>query len=174
MSLLEQFRQIKTFAFDLDGVLTDGSLQIFPNREFIRTMDIKDGYALQLAVKKGYHVLIISGSVSKPCAERLDYLGIKHVFMKVSDKEEVMAQYVLANQLKWQEVLFMGDDLPDLSVMKMVGLPCCPADAVQDIKAVSRFISTSPGGKGCVREVIEKVLRLNNDWPVAADATRSI
>jgi 3-deoxy-D-manno-octulosonate 8-phosphate phosphatase (KDO 8-P phosphatase) len=174
MSLLDQFRQVKAFVFDLDGVLTDGSLQIFPNKEFIRTMDIKDGYALQLAVKKGYHVLVISGSVSKPCAERLDYLGIRHVFMKVSDKEEVLAQYVLANQLSWNEILYMGDDLPDLNVMQVAGIPCCPADAVPDIRQVSRYISPFPGGKGCARDVIEKVLRLNNDWPVASGEISSI
>ena len=174
MSLLDQFRKIKAFVFDLDGVLTDGTLQIFPNREFIRTMDIKDGYALQLAVKKGYHMLVISGSVSKPCAERLEYLGIKHVFMKVSDKEDVLAQYVLANQLKWEEVLYMGDDLPDLNVMKLVGLACCPSDAVPEIQQIARYISPYPGGKGCAREVIEKVLRLNNDWPVGSTEVSSV
>ncbi len=174
MSLLDQFRQIKAFVFDLDGVLTDGTLQIFPNREFIRTMDIKDGYALQLAVKKGYHMLVISGSVSKPCAERLEYLGIKHVFMKVSDKEDVLAQYVLANQLKWEEVLYMGDDLPDLNVMKLVGLACCPSDAVPEIQQIAQYISPYPGGKGCAREVIEKVLRLNNDWPVSSNEVSSV
>lgn len=174
MSLLDQFRQIKAFVFDLDGVLTDGTLQVFPNREFIRTMDIKDGYALQLAVKKGYHMLVISGSVSKPCAERLDYLGIKHVFMKVSDKEDVLAQYVLANQLKWEEVLYMGDDLPDLNVMKLVGLACCPSDAVPEIQQIAQYISPYPGGKGCAREVIEKVLRLNNDWPVGSNEVSSV
>ena len=174
MSLLDQFRQIKAFVFDLDGVLTDGTLQIFPNREFIRTMDIKDGYALQLAVKKGYHMLVISGSVSKPCAERLEYLGIKHVFMKVSDKEDVLAQYVLANHLKWEEVLYMGDDLPDLNVMKLVGLACCPSDAVPEIQQIAQYISPYPGGKGCAREVIEKVLRLNNDWPVCSNEVSSV
>ncbi len=174
MSLLDQFRKIKAFVFDLDGVLTDGTLQIFPNREFIRTMDIKDGYALQLAVKKGYHMLVISGSVSKPCAERLEYLGIKHVFMKVSDKEDVLAQYVLANQLKWEEVLYMGDDLPDLNVMKLVGLACCPSDAVPEIQQIAQYISPYPGGKGCAREVIEKVLRLNNDWPVGSNEVSSV
>ncbi|MBX9783870.1 MAG: HAD hydrolase family protein [Chitinophagaceae bacterium] len=164
MNLPEQFQQIKTLVFDMDGVLTDGSLLIMPGHKFIRTMDIKDGYALQHAVKKGYHVVVISGSMSKACAERLEYLGIRNVFMKVKDKEEALAQFILSNNLKWSEVLFMGDDIPDLEVMKMTGLPCCPADAVSEIKAVSKFISTKKGGKGCVREVIEKVLKLNDDW----------
>jgi 3-deoxy-D-manno-octulosonate 8-phosphate phosphatase (KDO 8-P phosphatase) len=164
MNLLEQFQQIKVFVFDMDGVLTDGSLLIMPGGEFLRTMNIKDGYALQLAVKKGYHVVVISGSVSKSCAERLEYLGVKNVYMKVNDKEEVLAQFILANNIKWEEVLFMGDDIPDLTVMKQAGLACCPNDAVPEIKAVSKFISTFPGGKGCVREAIEKVLKLNDDW----------
>lgn len=174
MNLLEQFQKVKAFVFDLDGVLTDGSLIILPGQEFVRTMDIKDGYALQHAVKKGYHIVVISGSVSKACAERLEYLGIRGVFMKVKDKEEVLAQYILSNNLKWEEVLFMGDDIPDLEVMKQVGLPCCPVDAVAEIKAVSKFISTKNGGKGCAREVIEKVLKLNNDWILGATETAAI
>jgi 3-deoxy-D-manno-octulosonate 8-phosphate phosphatase (KDO 8-P phosphatase) len=174
MNLLTQFKQIKTLVFDLDGVLTDGSLLILPGNEFARTMNIKDGYAIQLAVKKGYHVLVISGSISKPCAERLEYLGVKNVYMKVKDKEDVLAQYLLANQLTWEETLFMGDDIPDLEVMKQVGLAACPADAVAEIKAVSKFIATMPGGKGCVREVIEKVLKLNHHWVEASTNTSSL
>lgn len=174
MNLLEQFKHIKTFVFDLDGVLTDGSLLIFPGNEFIRRMNIKDGYAIQLAVKKGYHVVIISGSVSKPCAERFEYLGVKNVFMKVKDKEEVLAQFLLSNHLKWEEALFMGDDIPDLEVMKLVGLAACPADAVPEIKAVSKFISTFQGGQGCVREVIEKVLKLNDHWLESSNSTAAL
>ncbi len=174
MNLLEQFKQINTFIFDLDGVLTDGSLLILNGNEFLRTMNIKDGYAIQLAVKRGYHVVVISGSVSKPCAERLEYLGVKNVFMKVKDKEEVLAQYLLVNNLKWENCLFMGDDIPDLEVMKMVGLAACPADAVQEIKSVSKFISSINGGKGCAREVIEKVLRLNDHWMQPSANTASI
>lgn len=174
MNLIEQFKQIKTFVFDLDGVLTDGSLLILPGNEFARTMNIKDGYALQLAVKKGYYVVVISGSVSKPSAERLEYLGVKNVFMKVKDKEEVLAQFLLANNLKWEETLFMGDDIPDMEVMKMVGLSACPADAVAEIKAVSKFISTFSGGKGCTREVIEKVMKLNDHWLQPSDETAAI
>ena len=174
MNLIEQFKQIKTFVFDLDGVLTDGSLLIFPGNEFIRKMNIKDGYSIQLAVKKGYHVVIISGSISKPCAERFEYLGVKNVFMKVKDKEEVLAQFLLSNQLKWEETLFMGDDIPDLEVMKLVGLSACPADAVPEIKAVSKFISSVQGGYGCVREVIEKVMKLNDHWLESSTSTSAL
>lgn len=174
MNLIEQFKQIKTFVFDMDGVLTDGSVILFPGVEFVRTMNVKDGYAIQLAVKKGYQVVIISGAASKAAAERLEYLGVKNIFMKVKDKEDVLAQFLLANNLKWEETLFMGDDIPDLDVMKLVGLPACPQDAVPEIKAVSRFISTCTGGKGCVREVIEKVLKLNDHWLQASDHTASV
>lgn len=174
MNLIEKFKQIKTFVFDLDGVLTDGSLLIFPGNEYLRTMNIKDGYAIQLAVKKGYQVAVISGSVSKPCAERLEYLGVKNVFMKIKNKEEVLAQFLLANNLKWEETLFMGDDIPDLDVMTLVGISACPADAASEIKTVSTYISAMNGGKGCVREVIEKVLRLNDDWVQSSGNTAAI
>ena len=174
MNLIEQFKQIKTFVFDMDGVLTDGSVILLPGIEFVRTMNVKDGYAIQLAVKKGYQVVIISGAVSKPAAERLEYLGVKNVFMKVKDKEEVLAQFLLANNLKWEETLFMGDDIPDLDVMKLVGLAACPLDAVPEIKSVSKFISTFNGGKGCAREVIEKVLKLNNHWLQSSGNTAAI
>lgn len=169
-----QFSSIKVFAFDLDGVMTDGSLGIQPEGEFIRTMDIKDGYALQHAVKKGYRVLVISGSFSEACLERLNYLGITDVWMKVKDKRSLLMSFLKNNALDPGEVMFMGDDLPDLEVMQSVGLPACPADAVSEIKSVSRFISSRPGGKGCVREIIEKVLRARNDWGIESTAISSL
>jgi len=169
-----QFNSIKVFVFDLDGVMTDGSLVILPDGEFIRTMDIKDGYALQHAVKKGYRVLVISGSFSQPCLERFHYLGIKDVWMKVKDKRALLLSFLKDHSIDPGEVMFMGDDLPDLEVMQSVGLPACPADAVSEIKSVSRYISSKPGGKGCVREIIEKVLRARNDWGIESTAISSI
>lgn len=168
------FNPIKAFVFDLDGVMTDGSLIIHPGGEFIRTMDIKDGYALQLAVKKGYRVAVISGSFSQPCMDRLHYLGITDVWMKAKDKLAVLNEYLSANELDNKQVVFMGDDLPDLEVMEAVGLPACPADAVPEIKAVSRYISARNGGKGCVRDIIEKVLRVNGDWNPAYETISSL
>jgi 3-deoxy-D-manno-octulosonate 8-phosphate phosphatase (KDO 8-P phosphatase) len=166
MNLLEQFKSIRTFVFDVDGVLTDGSLMILDDGQMVRKMNIKDGYALQLALKRGYRVVIISGGTSEAVRERLNRLGVNDVFLRVHNKQEVLTQYVMQNQLKWEEVLFMGDDIPDYIVMKLVGLPCAPADAAPEIKQISVYTSAINGGFGCAREVIEKVLKLNNDWPM--------
>lgn len=164
MNLLEKFTSVTTFVFDVDGVLTDGSLLILPGGIMARRMNVKDGYALQLAVKKGYNVVIISGGASEEVAERLHKLGIREVFMKVTNKAAILKEFLDKSQLSWNEILFMGDDIPDLDVMKQVGLACCPADAVQEIKDVSAYISPKNGGFGCGRDVIEKVLKLNGHW----------
>ena len=169
MSLLDKFKQITTFVFDVDGVLTDGTLFVFDNGQFVRRMNIKDGFALQLAVKKGYRVAIISGGTSDAVMERLNRLGINDVFMQVTDKNKRLAEYVQQHKLSRNEVLFMGDDIPDYEVMKQVGMPCAPADAVSEIKQIATYISLAPGGQGCVRDVIEKVLKLNDHWELHTD-----
>ena len=159
------FSSITTFVFDMDGVLTDGTLLLFPDLTTeARRMHIKDGYALQLAIKKGYKIKIISGSFSEEVKSRLSYLGVKDVSMSVKDKKKMLLEYLEKHQLRKEEVLYMGDDVPDLEVMKEVGLPCCPKDAALDILSTSLFISSYEGGKGCVREVIENVLRARGDW----------
>ena len=150
--------------FDVDGVLTNGNLLIMPNGVMARTMNIKDGYALQLAIKKSYRVLIISGGESVEVRERLNRLGVFDVFMKVSDKAAVLHQYMIQHQIQHENILYMGDDIPDLEVLKIAGLPCCPSDAVQEVKAIAKYISPVLGGEGCVRDVIEKTMKLNNDW----------
>ena len=162
--MLHQFKSITTFIFDMDGVLTDGSLTLLPTGEMVRRMNVKDGYALQLAIKKGYHVVVISGGYSKEAMDRLQRLGIDKVWMKVTDKITVANQFLQDQDLSWSNVLYMGDDLPDLDVMNKAALPCCPADAVQEIKDISTYISHLPGGSGCVRDVIEKVMKLRGDW----------
>jgi 3-deoxy-D-manno-octulosonate 8-phosphate phosphatase (KDO 8-P phosphatase) len=164
MNVLKLFKPIKTFVFDMDGVLTDGSVLVMDDGQWVRTMNIKDGYALQLAVKKGYRVVVISGASSDAVKERLKKLGVADSFFSVQDKKEKLSSFVAEHKLKWDEVLFMGDDIPDHTVMQVVGLACCPADAVAEIKSVSQYISHVDGGKGCVRDVIEKVLKLNDDW----------
>ncbi|RAJ02516.1 3-deoxy-D-manno-octulosonate 8-phosphate phosphatase (KDO 8-P phosphatase) [Chitinophaga skermanii] len=164
MNVLELFKPIRTFVFDVDGVLTDGTVQLFPNGEMCRRMNIKDGYALQLAVKKGYRIVIISGGKSESVVSRLQGLGITDIYTGIHDKKEKLGDYALMNDLKWDEMLFMGDDIPDYWAMQMVGLAACPADAVPEIKSISRYISPLNGGAGCVRDVIEKVLKLNGHW----------
>ncbi len=162
--LLQLFKSITTFIFDIDGVLTDGTVLVLNDGQMARSMNIKDGYALQLAIKKGYRVVVISGGTDLAVQTRLNKLGVTDVFLSVTDKPAALEQYMAQHDLKKEELLFMGDDIPDYIVMQMVGLPCCPADAVPEIKAISRYISPIDGGKGCGRDVIEKVLKLNGHW----------
>ena len=164
MNVLELFKPITTLVFDVDGVLTDGTLLILPDGLMARRMNIKDGYALQQAVKKGYHVVIISGGNSPEVKDRLQKLGVAGVFMQVKDKVEVLAGFLDKHSLSWAEILYMGDDIPDLQVMSKVALPCCPRDAVQEIRSVSKYISHLDGGLGCGRDVIEKVMKVRGNW----------
>ncbi len=164
MNLLEIFKRVRAFVFDMDGVLTDGSLLILPDGEWVRRMDIKDGYALQLAVKSGYHIAVITGSGSAPVAERLKRLGVTDVFQQVSHKVTVLKQWAEGKGLNPEEIVFMGDDIPDLGAIQFAGVGCCPADAAPEIRALSKYISSRDGGKGAVRDVIEKVLKLHNLW----------
>jgi len=164
MNIQDRFKKITTFIFDIDGVLTDGSVLLLDNGHQARTMNIKDGYALQLAVKKGYRVVVISGGKSESVVSRLQGLGIKDIYTGVHDKQEKLQDYVFENELRWDEILYMGDDIPDYLPMQLVGLPTCPGDAAAEIKSISKYISPLPGGQGCVREVMEKVLKLNGHW----------
>jgi 3-deoxy-D-manno-octulosonate 8-phosphate phosphatase (KDO 8-P phosphatase) len=162
--MLEKFKHITSFVFDVDGVLTDGTILVLPDGVHARKMNIKDGYALQLAAKKGYKIFIISGGDSLEVKERLQKLGIAEVHMKVANKSELLHILMTKHDLTAAECLYMGDDIPDKHVMQLIGLPCCPADAVQEIKAISTYISPYKGGEGCVREVVEKVMKLRGDW----------
>jgi 3-deoxy-D-manno-octulosonate 8-phosphate phosphatase (KDO 8-P phosphatase) len=164
MNLLEQFAPIRTFAFDVDGVLTDGSLMLTEDGHMLRSMNIKDGYAMQLAIKKGYRVWIISGGRSEAVRMRLNRLGVQEVHIGIDSKREFLHEIATASDTDYSTILYMGDDIPDYAAMQQCGLPCCPNDAVPEIKQVARYISPYDGGKGCVRDVIEKVLRLNNHW----------
>lgn len=164
MNVLEVFQKITTFIFDVDGVLTDGTVLVLENGLQARRMNVKDGVALQMALKKGYNVLVVSGGNSPQVVDRLNKLGVKYVFMSVNDKKTFIADYLKNNNINKEQALYMADDLPDIAAMKMVGLPCCPADAVSDVKEVVKYISPFKGGDTCVRDVIEKVLRHNDHW----------
>ncbi|MCC6251495.1 MAG: HAD hydrolase family protein [Bacteroidia bacterium] len=160
---------IKLMVFDVDGVLTDGSVLCFNDGEQIRNMNIKDGYALQLAIKKNIRILIISGGRSEAVIKRLNMLGVTDIFMSVQHKLPVLIQYLFEFGINPNEVLYMGDDIPDLECLKYVAAATCPADAAHDIKNVCNYVSHELGGRGCVRDVIEQVLRAQKMW-LDADA----
>ena len=155
-------RVINTFIFDVDGVLTDGTITIFPDGELIRTMHIKDRYALKTAVNEGYNVCIISGGTNQAVKSRLNGLGITDIYLGAHNKIDQLEEYFDIYDINPDHVLYMGDDIPDLPVMKMCGLAACPKDAVQEILDLSLYISQYNGGKGCVRDVIEQVLKVQD------------
>lgn len=160
----ENLLHITTFIFDFDGVLTDGKVTVINEHEQLRSAYVKDGYALQYAVKKGYRIAIISGGKSQSMSMRMESLGIKDVFLGVHDKVDIFKKYLTDNHLDASEVIYMGDDIPDYPVMKLVAVAACPADAVEEIRSISHYISDKKGGEGCVRDIIEQVLRLQGNW----------
>lgn len=163
-SYKEYLQNITTFIFDVDGVFTDGSLLITSTGEMLRKMNVKDGYALKTALTKGYNVCIISGGTNEGVRERLSALGVADIYLGAHHKEKPFQEFLQTKQIKPEEVLYMGDDLPDIPVMKLVGLATCPQDAVQEVKAISNYISHKNGGEGCVRDVIEQVLKVRSHW----------
>jgi 3-deoxy-D-manno-octulosonate 8-phosphate phosphatase (KDO 8-P phosphatase) len=155
---------VKAFVFDVDGVLSSPLVYLHPGGELMRSMNTKDGYALQYAVKRGYPVAIITGGKTPSVAMRFRGLGITDIYMGSAYKPDDLNEFATKYGLRMEDLLFMGDDLPDYEVMQLVGLPCCPADAVEEIKSVSKYISPFSGGHGCARDVIEQVLRLHGRW----------
>lgn len=161
---LEKIKHIKAFVLDVDGVLTNGMLMMTESGEQLRQFNIKDGYALQLAIKRGFKIAIVSGARSKGVEHRLKGLGIKDVYLGLDSKTEAYQEFISKNSLSSEQVLFMGDDIPDLQLMKLAGLAVCPADAVEEIKSFSHYISSRKGGEAFVRDIIEKVLKVQNLW----------
>lgn len=168
---MENFKQkltkIKTFLFDVDGVLTDGKVLVMQNGEMLRNLNSKDGYALQLAIKKGYRIAIITGGNSLSVKTAMHNLGVQDVFLSQHDKLACYKDYLYTNDLKEEEILYMGDDLPDYEVMKRVGIAACPNNAAHEIKEISIYISNRNGGEACVRDVIEQVMRSQGTWEIA-------
>jgi 3-deoxy-D-manno-octulosonate 8-phosphate phosphatase (KDO 8-P phosphatase) len=163
-SYKEYLQHINTFVFDVDGVLTDGNVLINTKGELFRSMNTKDGFALKTAVQNGFAVVIISGGTNEGVRLRLEGLGLKDIFLGVHDKTAVLSSYIAQHKIRPEHVLFMGDDIPDLYVMQEIGLPCCPQDAVPEIKEISIYVSHKNGGKGCVRDVIEQVMKVQGKW----------
>lgn len=162
----ELLTEINTMIFDFDGVLTDGKVHLTERGELVRTTNVKDGYALQIALKQGFNVAILTGGKSKVISARFHSLGIEDVFQNVTNKLNTVEKYVMEKKLDYSKVLYMGDDIPDYFVMKNVKVPCCPADAVNEIKEISVYISDHKGGQGCVRDIIEQTLKVQGKWLV--------
>lgn len=156
--------KIKALAFDVDGVLSAETVAMDSNGVPARTVNIKDGYAMQLAVKMGLKVCIITGARVESVRHRYEGLGVQDVYIAASVKTQVYDEWKAKHALSDDEVLFMGDDIPDLEVMRRVGCPCCPADACQEVQEASIYISNIKGGYGCGRDVIEQVMRAQGLW----------
>ena len=144
--------------------MTTGEVLVDGNGIPLRSSDVKDGYALQLAVRLGYNVAVITGGYSVSIEKRMAMLGVKDVFVRSANKVEVLERYMKTNDLKPEQIVYMGDDLPDYPVMKIIGLPVCPADASPEIKDISLYISNRNGGRGAVRDIIEQVLKAQDKW----------
>jgi len=162
--ILENFSKIKLLAFDLDGVLTNGKLLIHDENMWLREMNIKDGLAIQIALKNGIQIAVITGSFSSQVEKRLNYLGVSEFIQKSSSKSEALESLQNKHKISAEQTLFMGDDLPDLDAFKVAGLKTCPSDAVEEVKQQSDYISIFKGGEGCVRDVIEKTLKTQGKW----------
>lgn len=162
----DELKKIRAFVFDVDGVLSHQSQNLSPEGELIRTSCTKDGYAIMYAIRKGYVIAVISGGGAPGVQERLVKLGMKpeDIYLKIPNKLEALGEIVQRYALKPEEIMYMGDDIPDYNVMTQVGLPVCPLDACEEIKSVARYISDIRGGDGCVRDVIAQVLKARGDW----------
>ena len=156
---------IRAFVFDVDGVFTDGTVQVTTAGDQLRTMIVRDGYAVKLAVEHGYEICVITGGNHEGVRHRLRGLGVSEVHLGVEDKLTVLQKFFQEHNLNKEEVAYMGDDLPDFEAMQLAGLVSCPQDAVPEIKEISQYISHRNGGQGCVRDLIEQVMRVQRKWP---------
>ena len=164
MTYKENLKNITTFIFDFDGVLTDGKVYLLPPDQYVRTMNTRDSYAIQYAVKKGFRFVVITGGNNAMVRERMAYLGVKDVFLQAANKLPVFEKFVAENSISFENVLYMGDDLPDYHSIKKAGIGACPSDAAMEIRQAADYISPVEGGKGCVRDVIEQVLKSQGKW----------
>ena len=160
----ELLKKITTFILDVDGVLTNGKILITSKGKMLREMNTKDGFIIKYALDKGFKIFIISGGTNKGVKERLKDLGIKEIFLGEFTKKDTYEKLIKKYNLQMNEIVYMGDDIPDIPVMKKIGVPCCPNDAVPDVKQISIYVSKKNGGEGCVRDIIEQTLRVQNKW----------
>ena len=164
MNYKAKLHEIKAFVFDYDGVISDGNIWSANDTIIVRSGNIKDGYAMQYALRKGYLIAILSGGSGDSIRSRMKMLGVEDVYLGSHRKKEIFEDFLKDKQLLPEQVLYVGDDIPDYDVMRLAGVSACPADAAEEIKAVADYISHKNGGCGCVRDVIEQVLRLQGQW----------
>ncbi len=160
----ENLNHVKAFIFDVDGVLTNGNVLITTTGEMYREMNTKDGYAMKLALEQDFKIAIISGGTNEGVRSRLKALGVDSVYLGAHHKIEPFEDFIFSYHLNPEEIVYMGDDAPDIEVMTKIGVACCPQDAVSDVKEVSDYVSHKKGGEGCVRDIIEQVLRVQGKW----------
>lgn len=164
MNYKSKLHDVNTFIFDFDGVLSDGKIYVMGDGEQVRATNVKDGYALQYALRKGYNIAVISGGYSESMKLRYKEFQGMEMHLKVKDKVMMFNEYLKNHNLESKNVLVMGDDIPDYRMMLLAGTRCCPADAAEEIKHIVDYISPYPGGNGAVRDIIEQVLRLHEKW----------
>ncbi|MBQ3043322.1 MAG: HAD-IIIA family hydrolase [Alistipes sp.] len=160
----EDIACVEAFVFDVDGVMTDGGIIPTPDGDFIRKYYAKDGYALAYAIREGYKICVISGGRGEMLRRRLEMLGIEYIYLNCMDKIAAINEFMQTQNLDPQNVIYMGDDIPDLECMRLVGIPVCPADACMEVIEASRYVSEYDGGHGAVRDIVEQVLRAQNRW----------
>ena len=160
----KKLTQIKAFVLDVDGVLTNGGLILYPDGKFLRQMNAKDGYAIKLAIHHGYKIAIITGGREENIKTRLKNLGVHEVFLGANNKLPILKDFITTYELKSEQIVYMGDDIPDLESLAHVGFSCCPNDASYDVKKICDYVSQKKGGEGCVRDIIEQTLKVNNQW----------
>ena len=171
MNQLEQFKEITTFIFDVDGVLTNGEVIVTEEGKLLRKMSIRDGYAMKQAIEEGYRIDVITGGKSEGVKIRLQNLGITDIYTGIRDKLEAYEEFISKYEINPDQILYMGDDLPDYPVMRKVGLPTCTRNAAPEIVSQAKYISAYECGQGCVRDVIEKVMRLQGNWKELEEET---
>ena len=164
MNYKAKLHEIKAFVFDYDGVISDGNIWSANDTIIVRSGNVKDGYAMQYALRKGYLIAILSGGSGDSIRSRMKMVGVEDVYLGSHRKKEIFEDFLKDKQLLPEQVLYVGDDIPDYDVMRLAGVSACPADAAEEIKAVADYISHKNGGCGCVRDVIEQVLRLQGQW----------
>jgi len=160
----KQLKNIKAFVFDVDGVFTDGKIMILPDGKQIRNMNVKDGYAVHFAVKKGFPIAIITGGKCESVRYRFEELGVTDIYIASHDKTRDFKHFLDKHTLSENDILYVGDDLPDLPIMQRVSIACCPSDAATEIKALSHYVSHKRSGDGCVRDIIEQTLKIQGKW----------